>query len=184
MDDRILPYVETPEALKRFAPDMKWVAPIPPPTSAAKAWDLIESQRLAADDIVQVVQQGKLEEAGMKILNLNPILTTSGTVILNEALSQLAKQSRNANADGSSSSGGVIAELAASRLEAQFAMATGLWGETDIMVGQGLRGDLGVSAVAQLQILKQLQESIAALDDFLVAAAKATKRERRPYVPQ
>ena len=39
------------------------------------------------------------------------------------------------------------------RLESQWEMVLALWGESDVMIGQGLRGELGVSAVAQIQIL-------------------------------
>jgi len=39
----------------------------------------------------------------------------------------------------------------------------------DITIGQGLRGTMGVSAVAQLTILSELREATAALDDFLRA---------------
>jgi hypothetical protein len=35
------------------------------------------------------------------------------------------------------------------------------------MIGQGLRGQLGVTAAAQIQILREVQEGVRAYDDFL-----------------
>ena len=195
MDDRILPYISTPEALGKFAPDLQWVAPIPPPQNLVMAWDLLEAQRLAANDIYQVVQQGRLEEAGIKILNLIPIVTTTCNMILEDALIQLAQsnavrvrqeqqQQQQLTSDSGqgmsrtgSGSDSALVSLASNRLETQCALVLGLWGETDIMVGQGIRGDLGVSAVAQLQLLNQLQEATAALDDFVALVASVTGRK-------
>ena len=74
MDDRILPYVNTPEALSKFAPDLNYVPPIQSPDSVSQALEILATQQLAAQDIANVVSAGKLEEAGIKILNL---LTTS-----------------------------------------------------------------------------------------------------------
>ena len=191
MDDRILPYVSTPEALRKFAPDLQWVAPIPPPQNVDMAWDLLEAQRLAANDIYHVVQQGRLEEAGIKILNLIPIVTTTCQMILDDALIQVAQsnaararqqqqeQQQELRTDNSSNNDSALMTLASNRLEAQCALALGLWGETDIMVGQGIRGDLGVSAVAQLQLLHQLEEATAALDDFVALVTSVTPGRRK-----
>jgi hypothetical protein len=196
MDDRILPYVSTPEALRKFAPDLQWVAPIPPPQNVDMAWDLLEAQRLAANDIYHVVQQGRLEEAGIKILNLIPIVTTTCHMILEDALIQVAQSNAalrtrqqqqqqeelrtdNSSSSSSSNSDSALMTLVSNRLETQCALALGLWGETDIMVGQGIRGDLGVSAVAQLQLLTQLQEATAALDDFVALVTSVTPGRRK-----
>jgi hypothetical protein len=168
MDDRSLPYFSTPEALQKFAPDLRYVPPIPAPTSLAQAWDILDTQRLAADDIQQVVQAGRLEEAGIKVLNLVPKVTSSGKMILDDALQRIIANK------SSSSSSNVVQEMTMNRLESQWEMVVALWGESDVMIGQGLKGDLGVSAVAQLQILKQLQEANAALDDFMASAAAAS----------
>lgn len=53
------------------------------------------------------------------------------------------------------------------RLKDDFNMAMGLWGECDVVIGQGLRGQLGVTTVAQLQILSSLKDAVLAYDDFL-----------------
>ena len=96
------------------------------------------------------------------------------------ARQQQQEQQQELRTDNSSSnSDSALMTLASNRLEAQCALALGLWGETDIMVGQGIRGDLGVSAVAQLQLLTQLEEATAALDDFVALVTSVTPGRRK-----
>lgn len=155
IDDNILPYVGTPEALKKFAPDLRYVPPIQSPTVFSAALEKLETQRIAADDIQQVVLAGRLEEAGIKVLNLMPKVTSSGKFIVN-----IIQEGLNPNESP-------IDEMKLTRIQDQLNMVIGLWGECDVMIGQGMRGQLGVSAVAQLQILPSLREATGALDDFL-----------------
>lgn len=162
IDDRILPYVSTPEALQRFAPDLKYVPPLVAPTSVALAWEIMETQRLAVNDIQQVVQEGRLEEAGIKVLNLVPKVTQSGRVIIDDCFQRILQSIATTS---------VVKEMTMNRLESQWEMVLGLWGETDVMIGQALKGDMGVSAVAQIYLLKQIKDSTAAMDDFIALAA-------------
>jgi hypothetical protein len=162
IDDSVLPYVSTPEALSKFAPDLKYVPPVSIPKAPKEAWEVIQAQRLAADDIQTVVMSGRLEEAGIKVLNLVPKITTSGRVIVRSMGDDLPPS--------------IVNDLRMERLKDQFDLALGLWGECDVMIGQGLRGEMGVSAAAQLQILNNLKEATAALDDFLASAVSAEKQ--------
>jgi hypothetical protein len=166
IDDNVLPYVQTPEALKKFAPDLKFVEPIKLPPSLQSAFEILESQRLAADDIQSVVSAGRLEEAGIKVLNLIPKITTAGRLVL---LSVRQQQSKTTTID-SSSSIDVVNELQYSKIDDLFNTMVGLWSESDIVIGQGLRGEMGVSAVAQIQILDSVKDAIIAMDDFLASA--------------
>lgn len=159
MDDAVMPYVGSKEALKRFAPDLEYVPPIAAPKSVSTALEILETQQLAAKDIKDVVSAGRLEEAGIKILNLIPKVTSSGRYILSTL------QART-------SSSSAINELKISMLENQLNMMVALFGECDVVIGQGLRGEMGVSAVAQLTILSSLRDASSALDDFLVTATK------------
>ena len=167
IDDRILPYVSTPEALKRFAPDLNYVPPMAVPSSVAMAWEILETQRLAVNDIQQVVQKGKLEEAGIKVLNLVPKVTQSGKVILDDCFQHIVK---------SLSTTSVVKEMTMNRLESQWEMVLGLWGETDVMIGQALKGEMGVSAVAQIYLLNQIKDATAAMDDFMTLAALTSEK--------
>lgn len=167
IDDRILPYVSTPEALKRFAPDLNYVPPLVAPSSVTLAWEIMETQRLAVNDIQQIVQQGRLEEAGIKVLNLVPKVTQSGKVILEDCFQHIVQ---------SLSTTSVVKELTMNRLESQWELVLGLWGETDVMIGQALKGQMGVSAVAQIYLLTQIKDATAAMDDFMTLAALTSEK--------
>jgi len=192
IDERILPYISTPEALSKFAPDIHWVPPITPPSNIPMAWDQWNIQRMnILQELIPSVQQGRLEEAGINLLKILPILTVILTMILDDAIVQVYKNQEQpeqeqavtdgdgrggGGEDGTRSSPSPLTTLITDKLEIQCALALGLWGETDIMIGQALRGELGVSAVAQFMILKQLQEALCALDDFGALVSAVTGR--------
>jgi hypothetical protein len=163
IDDAILPYVGTPEALAKFAPDLKYVDPIQAPPSFSSAIEILETQRIAADDIKEVISAGRLEEAGIKILNLLPKVTSSGKMVV-ETIER-----------GLDTKNSVVDEIRLTKLRDQFMMLTGLWGECDIEIGQGIRGQMGVSAVAQIQILSSLRDATAEFDDFLATVTSLSK---------
>jgi hypothetical protein len=169
IDDAVLPYVNTPEALKKFAPDLKWVAPISVPESVERAMESLETQRLAAQDIKSVVAAGRLEEAGMKVLNLIPRVTTAGRRILVSRQQQLSSVT-------------VIEELQTTKLQDQLDMVLGYWGKCDVEIGQALRGKMGVSAVAQILVLSSLRDAMDALDDFVILSSATLKLpNKKPY---
>jgi hypothetical protein len=159
INDNIRNMVSTKESLKKYAPDLNFVPPIQSPKSSEDALEALLAQRKAADDILGVVASGRLEEAGIKVLNLIPRLTVSGRLLV-----------QTAPVDPTESP--VIQELRQQQLVNLFEKAEVAWKNVDILIGQGLRGDLGVSAVAQLQILSELREATAAFDDFATAVQK------------
>lgn len=163
IDDAILPYVGTPEALKRFAPDLKYVPPIQAPKSFDIAMEILQTQRLAADDITAVVSAGRLEEAGIKVLNLLPKVASAGQVVFDVLQGELSSNT---------STSASVKDMQSMKLQQQLDMVLGYWGETDVTIGQGIRGDLGVSARAQLEILASLKDARAALDEFLFVASR------------
>ncbi|KAL3922469.1 MAG: hypothetical protein SGILL_002188 [Bacillariaceae sp.] len=164
LDDNVLPYVGTKEALKKYAPDLEYVPPIASPTSVKTAMEILETQQLAAQDIKEVVSAGRLEEAGIKVLNLIPKVTSSGRYLLS-----VLQQAETTTTTASSST---VDELKINMLENQLNIMVGLFGQCDVEIGQGLRGEMGVSAVAQLGILSSLRDASCALDDFLAVASK------------
>lgn len=185
LDDAVLPYISTPEQLHKFAPDLTYVPPIEPPKNFECAMDVLKSQRVTADEIKKQVVAGKLEEAGIGVLGLIPKVTTSGRLVLSELEARMRTKSSGGNLySASSSSGGggdennppsysssaVVENLAIDMAEDQMNYLTGYWGECDITIGQGIRGELGRVTVAQLTILSSLQDATRALDDFLVTA--------------
>ena len=165
-----IPITEDPVEAQKFIPEYNngqatAPAPIAPPRSVDQAWEVLQNQRNAVVEIAPLVQTGKLQEAGIQVLQAVPPMSVSSKVILDDL-------SRNVN------TGGVLGEMTVQKVETQWNIMIASWGETDVMLGQGLRGDMGVSAVAQIQILKQLEESIGALDDFMAAAGAASGRKR------
>jgi hypothetical protein len=203
IDDAIKSYISTPEALTKFAPDLKFVDPIEysPPTSYNEAIDVLQQQQyIAKNEIKQYIAEGKLELAGQKVLYALPKITVSGRYIKDELESRIrnnpstpspststtiessessessseSSESESTSSTTASSSMSVIDELKIDRIEDQFNLMIGYWGGIDIEIGQGLRGDLGVSAVAQLLILDTLRDVTCAIDDFLVTATVAT----------
>jgi hypothetical protein len=157
IDDNIKEMISTRDALQRYAPGVNFVPPISPPTSVNSAYEMILTQRLAADDIVNVVSAGRLEEAGIKVLNLIPRLTVSGRVLVERDDEQSENKSKQES----------ITLLKRQYRQTLLETTEVAWKSVDIMIGQGIRGDLGVSAVAQLHILSELREAIASLDEFV-----------------
>ena len=153
------------EDMKRFAPEIKVVAPLKAPKTTVEALDLLETQRLAANDIMSVVQAGRLEEAGIKLLNSIPKVVLSAKCILEEAKEQLRVPD----------SQGEVRALRELQLDESFQVLEASWKSADVTIGQGLRGDLGVSAVAQIRIISDLRDAIASLDDFM-AVTKSNKK--------
>jgi hypothetical protein len=155
MDESINDMISTKEALQKYAPTLNYVPPVPRLTTPKSARDAILAQRQAADDIVTVVSAGRLEEAGIKVLNLIPRVTVAGRILV-----------ENVPVDLLASSSSVVS-LRRQQLQNGLDAAIVAWNDVDILIGQGIRGDLGVSAVAQIRILSELQDAIAGLDDFM-----------------
>jgi hypothetical protein len=168
LDDCLRDMVSTKESLKVFAPDLNFVPPMSAPQSSKAALDMIRAQRLAVDDIATVVSAGRLEDAGIKVLNLLPRLTLSGRVLVEAAYGADVNNAVSAMEGAGSES---IQDLRRQQAKSLLAAAEVAWNDVDIMIGQGLRGSLGVSAVAQLLVLAEIRQATAALDDFMAAVS-------------
>jgi hypothetical protein len=154
MDDNIAGMVGTKEALEKNAPGLNYVPPIAIPKSFAEAMSVLETQRKAADDIRTVVSAGRLEEAGIQVLNLIPKVTAAGRVIAQSVTSgsQLSEGAR---------------EVRNLQLQSKLDDMVANFGQLDITIGQGLRGEMGVVTAAQLNILSDLKDALIAFDEFL-----------------
>ena len=173
IDEEMTPYVATPEALKRFAPDVRYVPPVPTPQGYHQAMDILkQQQQTMGPTILQTVAAGQLEEAGLLLLQVLPKLTTSGRVIVQSIQEALLSQQQQQQQSSSSTT--VLMDMKVSKLKEQLDNMLAIWGECDVIMGQGLRGDMGVSAVAQLQIISSLKDAMIALDDFIATAVALT----------
>jgi len=158
------PTLNSKEALKQNAPDMKYVKPIEIPTNVARAKEELLAQREAANDIQNVISAGRLEEAGIKVLRLIPVITGAGMAIQEQV--QIAYPVSNGGAN----------QMRVMKYQQGLQELVALWSGIDVEIGQGLRGQLGSSVVAQLAILKSIEEANAAFDDFLLLLDSNTNR--------
>lgn len=140
------------ENLQKFAPDMKYVPPVEIPSTIEAAIKMLSEQRKTADDVKDGVALGRIEEAGVKLLSLVPKLRAASERVM---------------ASASDTTPGGINEIRQIKLQDEFDQVFGSYFEVDVMIGQALRGQLGVSAVAQIQILASVKEANIDFDNLL-----------------
>jgi len=121
---------------------------------------------LLKTDVRDEVLAGRLERAGVALLRLAPEAVSAARTIVAIA----ARQQQQSSPSSSSSSS--VQLLASSKLASLLEAVEQRLGSVDVAIGQGMRGQMGVSAAAQLQVLQELDEVQAALDDFVEYAEK------------
>ena len=173
------PYVDTPERLRLYAPDLRWVPPTPYSRTYDIALDQLRDQRQRLDDAVDLVAMGDIEGAGLAILDVIPKVGAAGIVVIrtfddasNEERNMAMKLNGTRGVIGndgnpSSTPKATALEMKAYRIKYGLDELLGYMGETDVLMGQGLRGELGVSAVAQIQILSSLSDCRKEYDNLL-----------------
>jgi hypothetical protein len=154
--------LNSPEALKKNAPDVNFVKPVAMPKSALEAKEILKTERAAADDIQNVVMVGKLEEAGIKVLNLIPKVTAASQVIQEQVQEKYPMDASGAN------------QMRNMKLNQQRQELITVWSQIDVEIGQALRGQMGIT-LAQIDLLKSIREGISIFDEFLVAVESSTK---------
>ncbi|KAL3808177.1 hypothetical protein ACHAXA_006100 [Cyclostephanos tholiformis] len=122
---------------------------------------------------------GNIEGAGLILLDVIPKVSAAGIVIVrmfnnaSNSKRHLAMKPNGAkvitvnNGNPSSTPKDTSLEMKAYRIEYTLNELLGYMGETDVLIGQGLRGELGVSAVAQIQILSSLSDCRKEYDNLL-----------------
>jgi len=175
---------ENKDAFRKFAPDVKTdVKPMAGmPRTSDEALQVLEAQRAAADDIMNAILQGRLEEGGIKVLNLIPRVSMAGRIVIRDGLSSPSSSSSSSTLALASMSSqdmertlqreASIHQLKETQLESALSNVLNSFGECDVMIGQGIRGEMGVVTFAQIYILFELQDAIRAYDDFLCIARK------------
>ena len=182
LDDRILPYVGSPEMLKTYAPDLRWVEPFPYPKSYKDALTKLEESKDRFERVVVAsIRAGRLEDAGVELLDITPTVTVAGRVILSE-LSGAPRRSNDWNSSSSATSvpsssgdsgkGGVDLSMRALRADDVLLDLTVALGQADILIGQALNGQLGALTPAQIQILAACTEISSLLDNLISVLPK------------
>lgn len=174
-------YVGNAETLKLYAPDIKWIPPITYPPNYADALKQLKNQRKALDAARELVAKGDIEETGLVFLDIIPKTTAAG-ITITKAFSAASNAERNAamkkvprsklggggegDADGAGSGpvnpsttvATTTLDMRAFRIENALNDLYATLGEADILIGQGMRGELGVAAPAQIEILAQIAD--------------------------
>ena len=170
VDDRVLPYVKSPETLETFAPDVRWVPPVEYPKSYGDAFTkLADSGDRFEKIVVEAIKRGKLEDAGVELLGITPTVTVAGRVIVSE-LSGSPRKSNDWTSSSSISEGGGEngGDLSMKGLRAEVVLSELVvaLGQVDILLGQGMNGQLGSITAAQIQILSACTEINALFRDL------------------
>jgi len=136
-----LEYVDTPEHLAKFAPDLKWNPMTEYPKSYKGAKEELVDLQAKLDTVAPMVRKGDFTEAGMQILAIAPRVTVAGRVVVrilqnDRELSMRAMRTENAHLE-------LLASL----------------GAADIVIGQALGGMLGSTTMPQIQILDDLRNA-------------------------
>jgi len=140
IDDGILAYIDTPEKLQTYAPDLNWIPPVSYPKTYDEAIQEFNGMGNYIKGARDFVSKGSLTAAGVQLLQMIPRFTVCGRVIL-----QTLQQREDIQ--------GLypLIEDGYTNLYVQMQ-------NCDVMIGQGLRGEMGVSAVAQIHILTELKQ--------------------------
>lgn len=150
LDDAIKSYIDTPEHLARFAPDLRWVPLTDYPKSPKLAKVELVAMHERIQNIISMVTKGDFTGAGVEILTITPRIFAAGSVIYdhlqtNSSTEIIAMRSENATNE-------LLYSL----------------GSSDIILGQALAGRQGV-IVTQLQVLEDLRNAETSLNELLRA---------------
>lgn len=169
-----LPYLDATQSswlydkqnLQEFAPDIRYVEVEKQPETVSKAKAQLRTERTKVKFIREVVLDGDLEQAGLLILNLIPKVTSAGLKI------QDYVESKTSFADTSQtpSDGNFLSEKELRKFNRSLEILIAEWSSIDIELGFAIRGQRGVTAVAQIEILRYLKDATVALDDFIKLA--------------
>ena len=116
--------------------------------------DILNAQRIAVDNIYDVVNDGILDEAGFKVMQLNAQTQTAGKIVLDTL------QERMSRKDG-------LALLWYLSCQKKFVNLLDKCEECDMALQSAMKGKYGVTAAAQVKILGAVEETKSAFDDFL-----------------
>ena len=160
--------ISTPEQLKKYAPDIRWVPTIVYPKNYIAAKDeliqLFEND--VKDMIPSLVNKGELILAGVEILRVVPRITVCGRVILSSLNNPNNDNKKNKNKNESNQND---FSMKAYRFEVAYNELLGNLGSADVLIGQSLNGQLGSVTMAQIQILDELKNAIEHYDEMMKA---------------
>ena len=122
------------------------------------AVEIMNAQRIAVENIANVIQDGNIEEAGFKVMQLNAQTRAAGKIMLDYYQEQISGKGDN------------IILLRFLSCKKKFAILVDVCDECDAAVQNTLKGKLGVTAAAQIKSSIVVDEIKSAYDDFLMDA--------------
>lgn len=128
------------------------------------AIEILYTQRIALDNIQNVISNGKIDEAGFKVMQLSAQTRTAGKIVLDTLQEQIVSSS---SADSSSTNNSSITLLRYLSCQKKFAMLIDVCDECGITLQNALKGKLGVTTTAQIKVLAVVDETMRLYDDFL-----------------
>jgi len=126
------------------------------------AIEIIQTQRLAVDNILNVIKDGNIDEAGFKVMQLNAQTRTAGKIILDTFQENMSLSKSSSNSGESS-----ITLLRFLSLQKKFGILIDLCDECEDTLQMALKGRSGVSAAVQLKALKVVDDIKYSYDGFL-----------------
>ena len=141
LDDATAKYIDTPEHLAKYAPDLKWVPMTEYPKSYKAAKEELVELQAKLDTVAPMVLKGEFTEAGVLLLAITPRVTVAGRLIVRV----LQKDTE--------------LSMRAMRTEDAHLELLGSLGSADIVIGQALGGRLGSTTMSQIQILDDLRNA-------------------------
>ena len=126
------------------------------------AVEIIQTQRLAVDNISTVIKEGNIEEAGFKVMQLNAQTRTAGKIILDTFQEDMSTPKNSSI--GSESS---ITLLRFLSVQKKFIILIDLCDECEDTLQMALKGKSGATAAVQLKALKVVDNIKYSYDDFL-----------------
>mmetsp|Transcript_12981 Transcript_12981/g.18910 ORF Transcript_12981/g.18910 Transcript_12981/m.18910 type:complete len:244 (-) Transcript_12981:223-954(-) len=149
--------------------------------SYADAIEILNTQRIACDNIVQVISDGNLEEAGFKVMQLNAQTRVAGKIVLDN-LQQNQGPMRRTSSDAIAQNESSINILRFLKCQKTFSQLLDMCEECELQVANALRGKLGAPAPAQLKLSALLDETRNAYDDFIMELLSLETASSRPPV--
>ena len=125
------------------------------------AVEIIQTQRLAVDNILNVIEEGNIEEAGFKVMQLNAQTRTGGKIILDTFQENMSSSKSSSSSDSS------ITLLRFLSLQKKFGILIDLCDEYEDTLQMALKGKSGVKAAVQLKSLKVVDDIKSSYDVFL-----------------
>lgn len=142
IDDEILDYIDTPEKLLKYAPDVNWVEPVRYPPTVRDARRELQQLQPRIESLKSKALNGDITLVGKEILEIWPRITVAGRVVV-QGLENAKDKAFNSRAYRTSVAHDEVLNS---------------FGECDVLIGQGIRGDLGSLTVAQIYIIQNLDE--------------------------